>query len=357
MGAVLVALAALVLACCGPRLHLLHPAEASLSSWFSGGSGSTKEEEKGGGAPANNADESDSDVLDKGNLVSPIVDRELEASVAARDWPTTTQSAFCEAYAFHVAVDSDDDSDVGDDGDDNVGNAGSASTATAFLRNLAEKFGDEGGRKQPPSTYREAIDLVLEASPLDDVSLLELSLAMRAGSPSCELQRGLARDALLRNGMCGGEGGDGDVEFDVLAVVYPTGKVLLQDEVLSEGFVGMLEQVLAQGGEDADVDAHLLPGEVPSGGGGKGPLIALHANLGTPAFAAAYRRLLDANIKFVVRHLGAVDHEEKSSATTSTGTVLQGYGVRLDIRNVEYKVRAACKEGRGIIVSVREKCP
>jgi hypothetical protein len=43
---------------------------------------------------------------------------------------------------------------------------------------------------------------------------------------------------------------------------------------------------------------------------------------------------VDANLPFIVRHLGHVWDEEVGG----TPTVLQGYSVRLDIRNVEYRV-------------------
>lgn len=71
--------------------------------------------------------------------------------------------------------------------------------------------------------------------------------------------------------------------------------------------------------------------------------------MGTSAFARLYNSLKEKKIKFVVRHMGHVAYEEESnnhhgsaggeseSSSRAIPTALQGYGVRLDIRNVEYK--------------------
>jgi hypothetical protein len=75
----------------------------------------------------------------------------------------------------------------------------------------------------------------------------------------------------------------------------------------------------------------------------------LYGQVGTSAFARLYNSLKEKKIKFVVRHMGHVAYEEESnnhhgsaggeseSSSRAIPTALQGYGVRLDIRNVEYK--------------------
>ena len=78
----------------------------------------------------------------------------------------------------------------------------------------------------------------------------------------------------------------------------------------------------------------LLPGEVPRGTSDSGSVAVLYANMTTRSFVDWYKALVNAEIPFVVRHLGHVWYEEVGG----TPTVLQGYGVRLDIRNVEYRV-------------------
>eukprot|EP00536_Pseudo-nitzschia_multiseries_P004425 jgi/Psemu1/188038/e_gw1.73.117.1 len=60
-------------------------------------------------------------------------------------------------------------------------------------------------------------------------------------------------------------------------------------------------------------------------------VLVLYTQLGGISFATFYRTLVENEIPFVVRHMGS---EEEDQPFTS----LQGYGVRLDIRNVEYKV-------------------
>jgi len=75
----------------------------------------------------------------------------------------------------------------------------------------------------------------------------------------------------------------------------------------------------------------------------------LYGHVGTTAFASLYKALKQAGTKFVVRHMGYIPYEEEIStksdvegiydnmSSRAIPTVLQGYGVRLDIRNVEYK--------------------
>ena len=76
----------------------------------------------------------------------------------------------------------------------------------------------------------------------------------------------------------------------------------------------------------------LLSDEVILGDGAADHLVVLYANLGSPVFATVYQRLLQSGVvRFVVRHWGKQQSLQQS-------TLLQGYGVRLDIRNVEYKV-------------------
>ena len=79
--------------------------------------------------------------------------------------------------------------------------------------------------------------------------------------------------------------------------------------------------------------------------------VILYARLGGHSFPTFYRRLVELEIPFVVRHMGGGDGND-GSVTAGAGdleeaqeegkedpyTMLQGYGVRLDIRNVEYKV-------------------
>ena len=76
----------------------------------------------------------------------------------------------------------------------------------------------------------------------------------------------------------------------------------------------------------------LLSDEDMLGNGAADHLVVLYANLGSPVSATVYQRLLQSGVvRFVVRHWG-------KQQTLQQPTLLQGYGVRLDMRNVEHKV-------------------
>jgi hypothetical protein len=249
------------------------------------------------------------------NLVSPIVNRELEASVIAHSWPTTPQSVFCEALAYHSQ-----------DGDP---------AGVAFLDRLVP-ITKTAAAATTTISYQNATDMVLQASPLSASAkrLFQYALHMRASSPQCELHRGLARESLQQAGLFMSSA---VIAMDVFAVVQ--GKVMPQEVLLSldwSSFMATTEHA----GDEAIVgdESLLLPDEVPIGGSDKndGALVIIYANLGSVAFAHIYQTLVQAKVRFVVRHLGAVHYEE--DPTTAIATALQGYGVRLDIRNVEYKV-------------------
>lgn len=252
------------------------------------------------------------DVPPKATLVSPIINRELEASVIAHSWPTTSQSVFCEALAYH--------SQDGDSG-------------AAFLDRLVPltKTSATG------ISYQNATDMVIGASPLSISAkrLFKYALHMRASSPQCELHRGLARESLQQAGLLMSMSSTVTM-MDAFAVVQ--GKVMPQEVLQSLDWSSLMAATEHAGAEVVGDDSLLLPDEVPMGGSDNkdGALVILYANLGSRAFAHIYQNLCQAKVRFVVRHLGAVHYEE--DPTTAIATALQGYGVRLDIRNVEYKV-------------------
>jgi UDP-glucose:glycoprotein glucosyltransferase len=232
-----------------------------LSSWF----GSNQED--------------DSSVL-----VSPIVNRELIASVVAHDWPFTIDNVVCEAWAYHYS-----DWDFMD-------------SLVAKLEEGATTLDSEGA----------AVRLVVEATTLStDKRLLEYALSLRAYSPQCELHRGLARQTLLLHNERG-------VTLDAFVV----------------SGAAILTSVSDLATCTAGAEHELLPGEVPRQGTSDAPVVILYANMTTVTFVEWYNALVKGGIPFVVRHLGHVWYEEVGG----TPTVLQGYGVRLDIRNVEYRV-------------------
>ena len=230
-------------------------------------------------------------------LVSPILNREIEASVKAR-WPSSPDSIFCEAFAYHLA--------------DDFGGLFLQQLSTLLLERTEEVA----------FTYESALSLALDASPFDQFSeraLLKWFLAMRATSPFCELHRGLF-DALCAAVIPG----------QVLTVLYPSGKALK---------VEALETSIQEVDDDFDFNSVLVDGETIFPGSGASsnvttPLVIVYANLGSRAFAEAFQKLSQSSFRFVVRHVSANSNDQEASPFTS----LQGYGVSLDIRNVEYKV-------------------
>lgn len=218
-------------------------------------------------------------------LVSPIVNRELEASVVAHAWPFTLDNIVCEAWAYHHS------------------NWEFMDALVARLQN----------RQEAITELSEATQLVKDVtSKPTDKALLEYALSLRAYSPQCELHRGLARQVLLAHEKH-------LVSLDALVVA---GRAMLSD----------LKELPALAVADL-LPTELLPGEVPRGMK-DGPVAILYANMTTQSFVDWYKALVDAELPFVVRHLGHVWYEEVGG----TPTMLQGYGVRLDIRNVEYRV-------------------
>jgi hypothetical protein len=244
---------------------------------------------------------------DADELVSPIVNRELETSVVAHSWPSTPQSVFCEAFVYHNHLDGK--------GADFLDALTTVSSDASFAEAQETANSD--------SSYNAAVKRVLKATPLHGSArrLFELTLAMRAHSPQCELYRALARETLLQQAPH-------FLEKELDAFVVVNGKVVLEESLQSFDF-----QRKTVGNED-----FLLPDEEVFGRTANDhAVVILYANLGTSAFAAIYHQLKKQKVPFVVRHLGVVDFED-SPDEANIGTVLQGYGVRLDIRNVEYKV-------------------
>ena len=282
----------------GGSIGFAEASSPSLSSWF--GSSTTDEDGTDGGKPL--AEE----MRRKSELVSPIVNRELEASVMAHEWPFTVQNVFCEAWAFHR-----------DEG---------------FLDSLVQVVIDDASDEV---TYEAAKTMVLKATTKESSrSLLEYALALRAYSPACEVHRGLARQELQTQS----ELGSSQWEQNAFAVV--NGHFVTKPSGLEQVLDGDIGTATGQ-------ENLLLPGEViigrpsPDEGNEKnqdsdgtvGPSVVLYANMGSKEFAWFYKTLKSLNVPFVVRHLGNAAYEEVGG----DATVMQGYGVRLDIRNVEYR--------------------
>ena len=314
---------------------------------------------------------------EKRSLVSPILNRELETTVVAHSWPSNPQSVLCEAYAFYQATYSNDGARqnlTSREQEEAVQvNAG-------FLNALSRQILLESSSFSPLLTSQQARNLVLRAvqeqqetptttttsSTSTTTLLLSFVLAMRAHSPQCELHRGLARQTLQQKRALTTFGTAHSGEQQLFAVVYPGGILLKQHDLLQDDesldltslFIPAHQQNdVVTNTENDEIKELLLPGEIPFGSvknhnmvvnsankTTSTKLMILYANLGTSEFAKVYQRVRDTTMtnidfQFVVRHLGAVHYEEELHVVgSSSPTVLQGYGVRLDIRNAEYKV-------------------
>ena len=301
-----------------------------------------------------------------------VVSRDVETSVAAADWPTTILSPLCEAWAFL---------DAGDGNDDGSGGDGNAENGGLTWRYLDALTANADGAM--PSSYDEAIEMAVRSVALgpsaagggggddDDNNnniiaksfdesfqgrLLRYNLALRTYSPLCELHRTLARDTAIGSGLYRPMSLDG-IETtpaslpNAFAVLYPAGTVATDAEQLVEAYLGQQRDDVRAAPDGDGNESPLLPGERTRIGDSRTHLVILYGQMGTSKFRHFYTLLSVNNVPFVVRSMGAVDFEEAGvdigagqegvvglTGLTATKTTLQGYGVRLDIRNLEYKV-------------------
>lgn len=214
-----------------------------------------------------------------------------------------------------------------------------------------------------------------------DVRLLQYALALRAQSPTCELHRTLAREAALTSGLyvpnttkttTATTNYDDDDEYgwniNAFAVLYPWGKVSTDVEEIihlyqskereTKTTTKTITTTTTTTMTNENDKTHSLPGEVTRlGHANPDKYIILYGNFGTEAFHEFYDKLVDTSsdhrmdgIELMVRYMGDITYEEQLHQVSrrqagdkvgkdfiSKKTVLQGYGVRLDIRNVEYR--------------------
>jgi UDP-glucose:glycoprotein glucosyltransferase len=303
-----------------------------------------------------------------------IINRQLEASIIAHQWITNPSTPFCETFAFL---------------DSAIPSASSRSSKQSFFQSLTSPTA------VPATDYNEAIrKAAAAASDIvgadGDEKLLLYSLATRAHAPFCEMHDSLARAALDASSSIMGI--DMDMEkkhplaFVVKIVQHNSGMHQLSyaQDVKQNGQIRFIPVDEMEMEDDADdmvwahplSDEHIfLPhdkmfSEKMSEGGddqSRDEAVVLYGPFDSREFAMLYGALLDQAIPFVVRHRhvnshandnvnGSVDDDSHSSGngngndndstvateghhhTSDTSvTRLQGYGVRLDIRNVEYK--------------------
>ena len=286
----------------------------------------------------------------------------------AHDWTTSPSTPFCEAFAFidssHITAstttttsdsrefyqawkisfldslfleenetDSEDSSREATDYNDGIRKATDA--AKTFWNN-----DNDNNKRDSSSDNANANDNGNDGS--TEVRLMEYALATRAHAPTCEMHHSLAQAALafLHN----------------LAQVHPRAFVIWNDSyadadnVDQGGRIG-IEYINLQMMEPLKdvVWANPLPDEgilfqSQSHHQNQNPqkekgVAILYGPFDAPEFATLYHALVRDSIPFVVRHMHPSNDDgesESAKTTTTTTTALQGYGVRLDIRNVEY---------------------
>jgi len=329
-------------------------AQSSWSSWWLDEQLKTKDTQ-------NSNDDDEKPPLEE--LVSPLINREIQTSIQAHSWPTTPSSALCEAFVYFQQEDENDDNATT--------GAADGAAARAYLDALAEILLSQ--QQQQPhepaesssfnDDYARSVQLALTAasqaiaprssddgttSTTTQLRLLEFSLAMRAASPHCELFRSLTTLHLQHPTTTTTTAINSS---SIFAVVYPRQLVVplsFHDAAAVIDWKTAIQNQLIPVNDDKTntIDA-LVPGEVPQGSNSNGDddasndaLVILYANLGTTAFATHYRALQQSGVPFVVRHWDdtATSSNDATKQQRQQPTTLQGYGVRLDIRNVEYKV-------------------
>ena len=334
-----------------------------------------------------------SHTIPKDQPITPRGRRDIEASVKAHMWPTTIFSPLCEAWAYLDAGESiggktkSQSSSSQNIETEGGGNDNNYSLAWRYLDILVEQGGIptldswviydvDGNTKQFEWTFQNSTNIALDvasraatkASGSDvstslDTNLLPMSLSLRAHSPHCEMHRSLARDAAISFGIYNVDKGVvGRPLPSAFIVLSRVGKddsgvdiVLGTQLILDASLLSVAIDALKNSPEDDMKDMMenavsksilmQLPDETfhPKPYESVDDIVAiLYGQVGTTAFAALYKSLKYSQINFVVRHMGYIRYEEKIQknediSLRATPTSLQGYGVRLDIRNLEYK--------------------
>ena len=325
--------------------------------------------------------------------------RDISASVAAHSWPSSIFSPLCEAFAYLdktslIGNEENEEKNVGNLDSwsflDAIVKKGGIDAFNSWVRdgahaNNTDNSVDTDAHKK--WGYVNSTNLAIESSLTPnslDQNLLPLALALRAYAPTCEMHRTLARDAAIAYGLYSPYEVDSvpPAAFAFISRVTHSketnktialGTEILVNAMLLDSALARLE-ALSVSNDDETASAETapeqnpqllpLPGEtyhpeviepppidyddpywreeVAKWNEVKDETVAiLYGQVGTTLFNEFYNALKDQKIKFVVRHMGHISYEEEVKTNMQTPraipTALQGYGVRLDIRNVEYK--------------------
>lgn len=279
-----------------------------------------------------------------GSSVVDISNRQVEVSVTASSWPTVSASSpICEVWSYlqeehfeWIFLQYLLEEDLSSDQYQIYDRVLKAANRT-FYHQYLHHSSDSGSQTSPGSTTSRRIN-----DPDSALHLLNYTLSLRAFSPTCELYRSLAQDLLADSGLLLHTN---NTLPEALVLLYPGG-VLLNDIYYLSAAIKEVQQNKQQPHAN-----FLLPGETPksySNGNkrtnGHNITAVLYANVGTEAFQQWYNSIVASEISLVLRHMGHISTSNTTSASPSSSlgkahkTFLQGYGVSLDIRNIEYTV-------------------
>ncbi len=275
-----------------------------------------------------------------------VINRQLSASISSSTWPTTPTSPLCEAYAYLDSSPSSLDTD----------RQYYTTWKAQYLSSLISLI--NSSPSSLVSTYDDGIKLALEAakdsfstfekeevfSTTLDSNLLSFALATRAHSPQCEMYRSLSQQALSTLGL--------NHEVNAFVVVEGKNEVYTSvEEIVSSSnnngssrmssTLGTLFRFSKNEKEKiSDAWANILPKEdvhcKKEGEENSYPLLILYGQFHTDEFASLFKYLQKQKYPHVIRYMGYTAFESNNSKDKDF-TFLQGYGVKVDIRNLEYK--------------------
>ena len=298
-----------------------------------------------------------------------IINRQLSASISASAWPTTPSSPLCEAYAYLDSSTSINNQDRGF----------YKTWKEQYLTTLATDVLVDNLFEL--SSYDDGLQFALQSaeksSPMEkghynttlDSKLLPFSLSTRAHSPQCEMYRSLALQAITRlndgvenktiyNAFIVVEGThDIYTSIDDMIVSHPTisspstmSKSSPSSQPALGSFFGFSKTKSSNNAnndnkkENADAFANILPNEdifqQSNINESKVPVVILYGQFHSKEFASFLQYLQQEKHPYVVRYMGDTQFDITNGNNIDNNdkkTTLQGYGVRVDIRNLEYK--------------------
>jgi Thioredoxin-like domain len=282
--------------------------------------------------------------------VSPILNREIRTRIGAHDWgPTITPyNELCEIYTLLQSQ------------DDTTSPNQPLPTAVQFLDLIASPEMTASISHHSTDIVKYSMSVLSNFTSLSQASirLLEYMVQMRMASPQCELQRTLFESIAQDSAQHVNHSPYASSSIEDSAVtlmIYDDSKQIVRhvdipstsggtptasedtEQSLRQWWDQALSQFEASTAPSEDTSERVLPGEVvipPSSTVDSSTVVIIYGFLGSAQWADVYRKLRALpHLQIVVRHRGV-----PPTVTKAPVTMLQGYGVRLDIRNVEYKV-------------------